>query len=121
MPSRFDLPHLDIAAFKDAQPYTGPSSFSSGAVRERAEHGRRLQRELEAAFALTDAERPADPRLTEAAGAFVEVTLARGTKPDALDAKSKGVRSGAVKIEPNQDRSILLMCRTRPDPRCKRT
>ena len=57
---------------------------------------------------LADALRPHDSRLPEATGAFVEVSLASGTKPDAVDMKSKGVRSAATRMEADRTRSVVL-------------
>ncbi len=108
MATIFRFPHIDIAAFKDSQPYTAPQSNVVGSPRERAEHGRRIQNELDAALVMADALRPEDPRLPQPEGSFVEVTLARGTKPDALDMKREGVRSGAAKTGLNNERSVVL-------------
>ena len=60
MPSRFDLPHIDISALAGSQRYMGSGSAGSGAIRIREEHGRRLQEELNAAFAAADEDRPVD-------------------------------------------------------------
>jgi hypothetical protein len=67
-----------------------------------------MQRELDAALAIADAARPHDPRLTDPSGSFVEVELVRDAKPDVLDQKRSGIRSGAAKLEDNNDRSVLL-------------
>lgn len=97
MASRFSLPHIDIARFRQSQTYLGSGSGGSGAARIRAEHGRRVQNELQAALQIADLNRPTDERIKKIEGIFVEVELRRGTKPDVLDQKSKGIRSGAVK------------------------
>jgi len=74
MATRFTLPHLDISSLASTQSYLGSGSGGGGgAVRERAEHGRRLQNELRAALALADEVRPSDDRLEPPTG-----VLARG-------------------------------------------
>jgi hypothetical protein len=108
MPTRFNLPHIDIAARKVSQEYTGPRSNIVGSPRERREHGRRLRRELAAALTVAETLRPDDPRLPGAEGSVIEVVLRKGTKPDALDMKRERVRSGAAQIEENNQRSVLL-------------
>jgi len=108
MPSRFTLPHIDIRPLAQRQNYLGSSSGGSGTVRIRAEHGRRMQRELNAALAIVDADRPHDPRLGDPSGSFVEVRLVKEAKSDVLDQKTSRIRSGAAKLEENNDRSVLL-------------
>ncbi|MEQ8749936.1 MAG: hypothetical protein RIC52_09185, partial [Amphiplicatus sp.] len=108
MPSRFDLPHIDITAFGTSRPYMGSGSGGSGAVRIREEHGSRLQNELAAAFAAIDAERPADERLPPPEGTYLEVDLYRGTKPDVLERKRVGIRPGAVKANEVDKRTVAL-------------
>lgn len=108
MPSRFDLPHIDITAFQDTASYLGSGSGGDGAVRIREEHGRRLYNELEAALAAADAERPTDTRLPEATGTHVEVELYRGTKADILERKRDGIRPGAVKAKEDNSRVVAL-------------
>jgi len=108
MPSRFDLPHIDITAFRTSQPYMGSSTGGSGAVRIREEHGRRLQNELTAAFAAADEERPADDRLPPPEGTYLEVELYRGTKPDVLERKRDGIRPGAAKANEANERTVAL-------------
>lgn len=108
MASRFTLPHIDIARFSTSQPYQGSSTGSGGSPRVRAEHGRRVQNELAAALALADQIRPTDERLGPPTGAFIEVELRSGTKPDALDQKREGIRSGAAKIDQQNERTIAL-------------
>jgi hypothetical protein len=107
MPSRFALPHIDISPFMAARAYLGSSSGGSGAIRVRDEHGRRLHNELNAAFQLADAARPDDPRLEAPTGTFLEVELARGTKPDVLDQKRQGLKAGAAKADEGS-RTIAL-------------
>src|SRR4051794_24369701 len=98
MPSRFTLPHIDIAHFATSQAYQGSSGGGGGDARVRAEHGRRIQNELNAALRLADELRPRDDRLPPVSGTFLEVDLRRGTKPDALDQKTQGIRTSAVKF-----------------------
>ena len=88
MPSRYNLPHIDIAHLATSQDYVGEAGFGSPAVRERAAHGARLQNELRAAWAAADGNKPTDARLLPPSGTFVEVELRRGTSPDTLDRKS---------------------------------
>ena len=108
MASRFSLPHIDISGFRSSSPYQGSGSPIDGAVRIRAEHGRRLQNELNAALAAADAERPADDRLPLATGTYLEVELQRGTKPDILARKREGIRPAAVKTNENNGRTVAL-------------
>lgn len=108
MVSRFTLPHIDIARFSTSQPYQGSSAGSGGSSRVRAEHGRRVQNELAAALALAGHIRPTDERLEPPSGTFIEVELRSGTKPDALDQKRKGIRSGAAKTDSQNERTIAL-------------
>ena len=108
MASRFDLPHIDIAAFASTQAYAGSSSFGSSAVRIRDEHGRRIQNELRAALAASDQSRPADPRLEAPSGTFIEVELRRGTRANSLDLKGEEIRAGAAKTGEANERTIAL-------------
>src|SRR5690349_17769763 len=108
MPSRFNLPHLDIAAFVLPQDYVGESGFNNSAVRSRDEHGRRIQNELKVALTAAQQTRPAEPRLEHPTGNFVEVERRRGTHSDALDMKSNGIRSGAAKADHKNVRTIAL-------------
>jgi hypothetical protein len=108
MPSRFNLPHIDIIAFATSQDYVGEQGGGSGAVRERAAHGQRVQNELRVALAAADAAKPTDARLEPPTGTFVEVELKRGTPPDALDMKTQDIRTGAVKATEANDRVIAL-------------
>lgn len=108
MVSRFTLPHIDIARFSTSQDYQGSSGGSGGSPRVRQEHGRRIQNELNAALALVDRRRPADERLEPPSGTFLEVELRAGTKPDVLDQKRPGIRSGAAKTDDRNDRTVAL-------------
>lgn len=108
MASRFTLPHLDIARFSTSQDYQGESGGSGGSPRARQEHGRRVQNELNAALALADQLRPVDDRLDAPTGTFIEVELRSGAKPDALDQKKQGIRSGAARADERNDRTVAL-------------
>lgn len=108
MPTRFTLPHIDIAPFVTSQPYQGSQGGSGGSPRSREEHGRRLQNELAAAFQFLDDQPPVDSRLEPPKGAFLEVQLRAGVKPDALDRTREGIRSGAAKLDADNDRTIAL-------------
>lgn len=108
MPSRYNLPHIDIFAFAAAQEYVGEGTFGSSAVRIRAEHGRRIQNELNAALAAADKLKPTDDRLAAPTGTFVEVELRRGTPADALDMKTQDIRTGAAKADEANGRTIVL-------------
>lgn len=109
MPSRFELPHLDISAFKVDNNYQGSgSAVNSGADRVRAEHGRRLANELDAAFAAADELRPRDERIEAVEGSFIEVELRAGAKVDILERKQLKVRPGAVTLKEGNKRNIAL-------------
>ncbi len=108
MPSRYNLPHIDITAFVSTQEYLGEQGFGSSAVRERAAHGQKIRNELRVAFAAADQKRPTDARLEPPTGTFVEVELRRGTSPDALDMKTQNIRAGATKTTLANDRTIAL-------------
>lgn len=108
MAPRFTLPHIDISGFRTSSPYQGSGSAINGAVRDRQEHGRRLQNELNAALVAADATRPIDGRLPPAKGTYLEVELQRGAKPDILIRKGDGIRPGAVKADENNVRTVAL-------------
>jgi hypothetical protein len=108
MPSRYNLPHIDITRFATSQEYVGEQSFGSSAVRERAVHGQKIQNELQAAWAAADRTEPTDARLEPPTGTFVEVELRRGTPADTLDRKSADIRTGAVKANDANERTIAL-------------
>jgi hypothetical protein len=108
MPSRFNLPHIDIARFATIQEYVGEQSFGSSAVRERAAHGQRIQNELRAAWTAADQTKPTDARLEPPTGTYVEIELRRGTLADALDMKSEDIRAGAAKATDANGRTIAL-------------
>jgi hypothetical protein len=109
MPSRYNLPHIDIGRFAAEQDYAGEGSGGDPGARERAEHGRRLQDELTASLALADQTRPQDDRLPPITGTRIEVELRRGTDPEVLNLKRAGIRAGASKYnEENDQRTIAL-------------
>ncbi len=97
MATRFSLPHIDISANYSSSAYTGEGSGRSNNVRIRDEHAARLQNELDAALAVVDQQRAADPRLPPAQGGYIEVELRRGSSPDILERRTLGLRPGAVK------------------------
>ncbi len=66
------------------------------------------QNELNASLALADQLRPVDGRLEPLQGTFIEVELRSGTKPDVLDQKTQSIRSGAVKADAQNDRTVAL-------------
>lgn len=108
MSSRFTLPHIDISQRSVSQTYSARSGFSRHEIRNRVEHGRRIQNELNAAFRMSDDLRPQDPRLPDSEGSYVEVELRKGTKPDILDEKRKGIRTGAAKRTLDESCSVSL-------------
>lgn len=108
MPSRYNLPHLDIAAFKSEHKYTGEGAFGDPAARDRAVHGQKLRAELAASLAAARELRPADPRLEPATGSYIEVELRRGTPADTLTATRAKIRTGAVNLSPTNERIIAL-------------
>src|SRR6266852_1211622 len=109
MPSRFNLPHIDITARVASQEYLSEGGPRSSAVRDRAEHGARVQNELRVALAAADGIRPTiDPRLPQPAGTYLEVELRRGTLADSLDMVREGIRSGAAKVDEANVRTIAL-------------
>ncbi len=108
MPTRYNLPHIDITAFVSAHEYSGDGSFNNSAVRVRDEHGRRIQEELRAALAAADATRPTDARLPAPKGSFLEIELRRGTPANSLDMKGEDIRVGATKIDETNKRTITL-------------
>jgi Subtilase family len=108
MPSRYNLPHISIARFASEHDYIGQGGYGNPVARERAEHGRRLQGELDAALAMADTARPSDARLEPATGTLIEVELRKGTDPEALNRKKEGIRAGAVKTTQMEDRIVAL-------------
>src|SRR5580693_4909271 len=97
MPSRFTLPHIEITRFRDRQDYAGVGSGGNPVDRIRAEHGRRLQGELDTALRLAEELRPKDDRLPAATTTILEVELRRGMDADRLSRSRDDIRSGAAK------------------------
>jgi hypothetical protein len=81
---------------------------NGGAARVRAEHGRRLAHELDAAFAAADQSRPQDERIEAVKGSFIEVELRAGTKIDVLERKRHKIRPGAVTFREDNKRNVAL-------------
>ncbi len=108
MPSRYNLPHIDITAFVSIHEYVGEQSRGSSAARERVAHGQRIQNELRVALDASDRTKPTDERLEAPTGTFIEVELRRGTAPNVLDMKSEHIRVGAAKTTEASDRTIAL-------------
>lgn len=109
MASRFTLPHIEITRFISTNVYQGTGFGSSGSPRARAEHGRRLQGELAAAFRLADERRPQDERIEGVEGSYFEIELRGGTKAEILDRKRDGVRAGATNVADDNKRTIALL------------
>lgn len=111
MPSRYNLPHIDIAGYAESREYVGEGTGGgNGAVRIREEHGRRLQNELRATFQALDEEIP-DQRLPAPEGHYIEVELRRGVRADDLDMRKQKIRTGATKADANS-RTIALFVPT---------
>ncbi len=110
MPTRFNLPHVDIARRQITRPYQAPRENRGGgsAPRIREEHGARLQAELAATFREADVARPDDERLEPPEGVYLEVELRRGAKADELERKRAGSTPGAVKLEENEMETVAL-------------
>lgn len=108
MASRFTLPHIDIVPFGSSHEYQGTGAGGGVGVRDRIEHGKRMQTEFAAAMALSDALRPRDDRLDPSEGSFVEVDLRSGTNADILDQKRDGIRSGATKVGQRNERTVAV-------------
>lgn len=107
MPSRFNLPHIDITSFATTHDYAGAGIPNNSAVRIRDEHGKRIQNELRVALAAGDQMRPTDQRLLAPTGTYVEVELRRGTPADSLNMRTEEIRAGATKSHVN-GRTIAL-------------
>lgn len=108
MPSRFNLPHIDITARSTSQSYLGEGSGGRGTPRDRIAHGERVQNELRVALEAGAALKPTDHRLPPSPGIYLEVELDRGKAADSIDLKSQGIRSGAAKIDETNRRTISL-------------
>lgn len=108
MPSRYNLPHINIAGYAESGEYQGEGSGrGDSSFRIREQHGRRLQSELRATFAAIDQEAP-DARLPPRPGSYIEVELRRGAPADTLDLKKSAIRTGAAKTDANNRRTIAL-------------
>jgi hypothetical protein len=78
MPSRYNLPHIDMTSRSTSHEYVGDSTGGSSAVRIREEHGRRVQSELRTALQSSDTGRQAtDRRLPAPTGTYLEIELRR--------------------------------------------
>jgi len=111
MVSYFTLPHIDISSTKQKQEYIGQGAGGGDADAPiREEHGRRLQTQIEAAYAVAEAERPTDDRLPPPEGIYLEVDLRHGVKVEDLERKRAGseIKPAAVNINENQERTIAL-------------
>lgn len=108
MVSRFTLPHIEITRFRQQHEYASSGSGGNPVDRIRAEHGRRLQGELDAALKLAEELRPKDERLPAAATSILEVELRRGTDPEKLDRVRDNIRSSAAKANDRNDRTIAV-------------
>ena len=110
MASPYDLPHIDLSPRLQAVPFTstGSNNIGAGTPRSREEHGRRLRGELAAAYQAFDASRRVDSRLDPPQGAFLEVELKRGSRVEAVERKSYGIRPGAAKLETTENRIVGL-------------
>ena len=108
MASKFTLPHIEITKFKSQHSYQGVGTGGGVGAREREEHGRRLQGQLDAAFKLVEAMRPQDDRLPAPTTTILEVELRRGASPEILQKKTLGLRPGASKIDEKEARTVAL-------------
>lgn len=110
MVTRFTLPHIDIAHRQIRRPYQAPreNRGGGGAPRIREEHGALLRTQLAATFRETDIARPIDERLKPPEGIYLEVELRRRSKPDDLERKNAGIRTGAVQLEENETATVAL-------------
>lgn len=107
----FDKPHVDITARVFTRPYQASRQNvgGGGAPRIRAQHGARLQAEMQAAFIDADDIRPEDDRLEQPEGVFLEVDLRRSSNPEAvLERKRDNIRPGAVLTTENQEVRVAL-------------
>ena len=100
MPSRYNLPHIDLSARAQSAPYTSADSnpVGAGTDRIREQHGARLRHELAAAYEAFDAQREIDQRLGEPEGVFLELELRPGTPVERIERKTDGYRPGAARM-----------------------
>jgi hypothetical protein len=108
MPSRYNLPHISIDRFRSENSYQGEGTNIYKVDRVREDHARRIQGELVTAFARADQERPADARLPEINGVYLEVELRGKTPTDILDLTKSHIRSGASKTTEDNNRTIAV-------------
>lgn len=110
MPTRFNLPHIDISGRMTRRNFVAPDRDLSGGgtPRDRTTHGQRLRQELIAAYDQSDGARTVDDRLDIEEGAFLEVEIVRGTPVDALERKSINIETGATRSEANENKSVVL-------------
>lgn len=104
----FTRPHIDISPFVVSHEYQGSRTPISHEDRIRAEHGSRVQRQLDAALNVMDVIRQEEPNLAESSGSYIEVELRSGTQPDLLDMSSRNIKSGAAKLGNSNERIIAL-------------
>lgn len=110
MPTRFNLPHINITPRITRRDFTAPNQNQGGGgiPRDRRSHGERLSDELQAALRRSDETRQTDERLEPIEGAFLEVEITRGTPADILERKREKVLTGATKLEANDNKTIAL-------------
>ena len=92
MPSRNNLPHIDLSGRAQSAPFTSADSNHAGAgtPRIREQHGARLRDELAAAYEAFDVQRQIDQRLGEPEGVFLELELLPGTPVESIERKTDG-------------------------------
>lgn len=111
MPTRFNLPHINISGRAITRPYQAPRENWGGdrTPRGREEHGRKLQAELAAAFQVLDAARSRDAKLEPPSGTYIEVELRPGSKADdVLERVNDGVLPGATRLAQDSAQKIAL-------------
>lgn len=108
MPSRYDLPHLELSRRLRAEPYTSTdvNPVGAGTPRSREEHGAKLRGELAAAYRAFDAARRKDTRLDTQQGAFLELELKRGARVEVVERKKHRITRGAARREPDDTRIV---------------
>jgi len=110
VPSRYNLPHIDLSGRAQSTPYTSADSnpVGAGTARIREEHGARLRSELAAAYEAFDAQRRIDERLGEPEGVFLELELQPGTPVEAIERKRDGYTPGATQMGDRNERFVGL-------------
>jgi len=104
----FTRPHIDITPFISSSDYQGQGNKIPVELRDRVQHGSRVQRELDAALNLMDIIRRETPQLSHASGSYLEVEFRPGSKADLLDLKTKNIKSGASRIGANNEKIVAL-------------